>query len=288
MLEAILINGLVIGGVYSMLAIGFSLVFGVARIMNLAHTAFYMVSTFLIFVLTKMAGFSPLISLSLAVPAIGILGVLCYKLCFDRVKGQETAIMIISLALAMLLQEILLLIFEADLRSIPPFVPGLVEIARVKIMFQDLFVIAISFVTMIGVWLLLSKTTLGNAIRAVSEDKEVANLMGIDVSRICLMTMAISSMLAGIAGGVSNPMVEPFMWLHPLTIVLAAVLLGGLGSVKGSVIGAYILGFVESALVFLIPGGSFLKGSVSLSTMVIVLLIRPEGLYGIIFEEERL
>jgi branched-chain amino acid transport system permease protein len=133
------------------------------------------------------------------------------------------------------------------------------------------------------------KTKLGLAIRSTAEDREVANLMGMNESRVAMVTVGISIALAGFTGAVIVPLtiVEPFMWMHPLIMMLAVVVLGGLGSIKGSFVAAYILGFAEALVVFLIPMGAFLKGSVALSIMILVLLIRPEGLFGIAFEEER-
>ena len=127
------------------------------------------------------------------------------------------------------------------------------------------------------------------AIRSTAEDREVANLMGMNESRVAMITMGISVGLASLTGAVIVPLtiVNPFMWMHPLIMMMAVVVLGGLGSLKGSFVGAYILGFAEALVVFLAPMGAYLKGSVALSVMIIVLLIRPEGLFGVAFEEER-
>lgn len=290
MIEAILVNGLVAGGMYAILAVGFSLVFGTAKIMNMAHTAFYMLAAFLIFITTTMFGFPSLPAIVLSIAMTGIIGIAFYKLCLDRIKEHPVAVMIISVAVAILFQEIFLIGFGGHFRAIDPFVSGFVEIAGIRATYQQVIAIATSLVALVTVWLLLSKTRVGNAIRAVAEDREIANVMGINVSRICVITMGISAGLAAVAGAVVAPifMVHPLMWLHPLTIVLAAVILGGLGSIKGSIIGAFILGFVETAVVFLVPMGTFLKGAVGLSVMVVVLLLRPEGLFGVAFEEERL
>jgi branched-chain amino acid transport system permease protein len=132
-------------------------------------------------------------------------------------------------------------------------------------------------------------TKLGLAIRSTAEDREVANLMGMNESRVAMITMAISVALAGFTGAVVVPLttVNPFMWMHPLIMMMAVVVLGGLGSIKGSFFAAYILGFAEALVVFLAPMGAFLKDSVALSVMILVLLIRPEGLFGVAFEEER-
>ena len=140
-----------------------------------------------------------------------------------------------------------------------------------------------------GLRFLLMKTRLGVAIRATAQDREVANLMGMNESRVAMITVGISLTLAAVTGAVIAPLtiVDPFMWMHPLIMMMAVVVLGGLGSIKGSFIAAYILGLAESLVVFLIPMGAFLKGSVALSIMILVLLLRPEGLYGVVFEEER-
>jgi len=139
------------------------------------------------------------------------------------------------------------------------------------------------------IWAFLMKTNLGLAIRSTAQDREVANLMGMNVARVAMLTMAVSVMLAAIGGAVVVPLyvLDPHMWMHPLIMILAVVVLGGLGSLKGSFVGAYILGFAEALVVFLVPMGAFLKGSVALSIMIVVLLIRPEGLFGVAFEEER-
>jgi len=289
MFLSILINGLVSGGMYAVLAVGFSLVFGVAKILNLAHTAFYMVTAFLILTGT-IIGLKLSISVIMAVIVTGLLGIVCYKLCFDRVKVHETAVMIISVAIAMLFQEIFLLIFSEQFRMIKAFIPGFVEIAGVRVLYHHFFAVGASLVTLILVWLVLSKTRLGKAMRAINQDSEIANLMGIDVGRISLLVLGISAILAGVAAVAIVPivMVHPLMWTDPLVIVLSSVVLGGLGSIKGSIIAAFILGFAETWVIFVVPSGSFLKGAISLTVMVIVLLLRPEGLFGVVFEEERL
>lgn len=290
MLQMIITNGLVYGGVYAMLAVGFTLIFGVAKILNMAHTAFYMVCAFTIYSITSLLGFSLLPSSLLSILFTTILGIIFYKFLFDPVKVHENAVLIVSIALANLLQEIIFLIYAGHFRKNPSIIEGYFEIAGIRILSQHLIVLGGSFLCLAFLWWMLTKTRLGNAIRAIADDRETANLMGINVGRMCMVTMGISAALAGIAAAVVGPLfvVEPTMWVHPLIMTLAIVVLGGVGSVKGSVIAAFILAFSETSVVFLIPGGAFLRGAVSLSAMVIVLLIRPEGLFGVLFEEERL
>jgi branched-chain amino acid transport system permease protein len=237
-----------------------------------------------------MLGFPLTLSTIFAILVTCVIGLGCYKLLFDRIKEHETALIIISVALAMALQEVLLLIYGAHYYRVAPFIRGYVEIIGIRVLYQHFFTIGVSIATLIGAWILLSKTKLGNAINAVAQDREIANIMGINVSRICMITMGISVGLAGIAGAVVAPVftVHARMWVPPLVIVLPVVVLGGLGSIKGSIIAAFILGFAETAVIFLIPKGAFLRGAVSMSIMIAVLLMRPEGLFGVAFEEERL
>jgi branched-chain amino acid transport system permease protein len=160
---------------------------------------------------------------------------------------------------------------------------------NVKIFYQQLLTFGAVVAVLVALWLMLMKTRLGLAIRCMAEDREVANLMGINERLVAMATMGISVGLAAFTGAVVVPLtiVNPFMWMEPLIIMMAVVVLGGLGSLKGSFLGAYILGFTEALVVFLIPKGAFLKGSVALSIMILVLILRPEGLFGIAFEEER-
>ena len=283
------IAGLINGSTYALLAIGFSLIFGVARIVNIAHTAFYMVASYCIYLIVQKLGYHPFVGMLVAVPLITLLGLIFYKLFIDPIREHEAAVLIGTIALAIAIQEIMLLIFTGDYLSVPALVKGYFTIFDVKVFYQQLLTFVVALIILGALRLLLMNTKLGLAIRSTAEDREVANLMGINESRVAMITMGISVGLAAVTGSVVVPLttISPFMWMHPLIMMMAVVVLGGLGSIKGSFAGAYILGFAEALVVFLIPMGSFLKGSVALSIMILVLLIRPEGLFGIAFEEER-
>lgn len=289
MIQNIIINGLINGSIYALLAIGFSLIFGVARIVNIAHTAFYMLAAYFIYVGFHYLGMSPYISMPLSVLAVGLLSIICYKIFIQPIREHEAAVLIATIALAMVIQEALLIAFGGHYLGVPPLVSGYATIAGVKVTYQHLLALSVAVLALFGVWLLLMKTKLGLALRSTAQDREVANLMGMNEARVAMVTMGISVMMAGIAGAVVVPLfvLDPHMWMHPLIMMLAIVVLGGLGSIKGSFAGAYIMAFTEVLVVFLIPMGAFLKGSVALSIMILVLLIRPEGLFGVAFEEER-
>jgi branched-chain amino acid transport system permease protein len=285
----IIITSLINGSTYALLAIGFSLIFGVARIVNIAHTAFYMVASYGIYFMTQKLGYHPVLGMIAAVPFTTLLGLISYRLFIDPIREHEAAVLIGTIALAIALQELMLIVFTGDYLSVPALISGYFSFFGVKVFYQQLLTCITALLILGALRLLLMKTRLGLAIRSTAGDREVANLMGMNESRIALMTVGISVALAAVTGAVIVPLtiVEPFMWMHPLIMMMAVVVLGGLGSIKGSFLAAYILGFAEALVVFLIPMGAFLKGSVALSIMILVLLIRPEGLFGVAFEEER-
>jgi branched-chain amino acid transport system permease protein len=289
MIIDIVISSLINGSIYAILAIGFSLIFGVARIVNIAHTAFYMLASYCIYYMTNKLGIHSILAMMVAVLVVTILGLISYKLLIDPIREHEAAVLIATIALAMALQEIMLLFFSGDFLSVPPLIEGFFSILGVKVFYQQFLTFVVVLVILAALRAFLMKSRLGLAIRSTAQDREVANLMGMNESRVTMLAVGISVALAGLAGAVVVPLtiVNPFMWLHPLIMMMAVVVLGGLGSIKGSFIAAYILGFAEALVVFLAPMGAYLKDSVALSIMILVLLIRPGGLFGVTFEEER-
>jgi len=297
MIEGIIVQTLVKGSVYALLALGFALIFGVARVLQLSHTSFYMLAAYGLFTFTDIAFLgkyaplsNPAVAIVLSLLITTGIGLAVYKLFIDRVREHHVTVMLITLAVAMAFQQIMVIIFSGQYRSAPSFVTGYWEILGVKVAYQNVLVFVAAGIVLLIVWALLQKTRLGIAIRATAQDTEIANLMGINVSTILFLVMGIAAALAAIAGILVAPtmVLEPGMLWPPFVMVMAIITLGGLGSIKGSVIGAFILALVETLVVFLLPTGAFLKGSAALLVMIIVLIFRPEGLFGIVFEEERL
>ena len=290
MIPAIIIGTLTTGGIYALLAAGMTLIFGVAHIVNLAHTAFYVVAAYFIWFFMSQLGLNAVASIAITLPAVTLLGLLSYQFLLNRVRQHAQAVLLITIALAIVFQEILLALFGSHLHTSPPFIAGSTDILGATIQNQRLLLLGVVAVVMVALWLFLSKTKLGTAIRATANDAEVANLMGISVPRTLLITMGIGTFLAAVAAAVmaSVWVFYPFAWMAPLTMILAIVVLGGLGSIKGSVIGAFIIGLVETLVVFLLPEQGYMKMAIALLAMIIVLSVRPGGLFGIVFEEERL
>ena len=289
MLLDIIISMLINGSVYALLAIGFSLIFGVARIVNIAHTAFYMIAAYFIFYGTSSLGLHPFWGMLGSITLVVLFGLIVYKLIIDPIREHEGTVLIATIALAMAMQELTHLLFGSEFLSVPAMIKGFTTLFGAKITYQQILTLLAALFVLVIIWSLLFKTRLGLAIRSTANDREVANLMGMNEAKVSMITLAVSVGLAAFTGAVVVPLkiLSPYMWAPPLVMMMAVVVLGGMGSLKGSFLGAYILALAEAIVVFQWPEQGFLKESVALTIMILVLLIRPEGLYGIAFEEER-
>jgi len=289
MIQDIVVNGLINGSVYALLAIGFSLIFGVARVVNIAHTALFMIAAYLLLIGLDYWGLAAPLAVLLSIVVTTILGLICYQLVIKPIREHEGAVLIATIALAMVIQEIILILFKGHYLGVPPAATGFLVLGGVKVANQHLLALGVAVLALIATWSLLFRTKVGLGIRCTAQDREVANLMGINVNKEIMLALGISVGLAAVAGAIVAPLhnIYPHMWMPPLIMMLAIVVLGGLGSIKGSFIASYILGFTEALVVFAFPTWGFLKEPVALSIMILALLIRPEGLFGVAFEEER-
>lgn len=288
-IETITIKGALTGGTFALLALGFTLSYGVAEIVNMAHGALFMVGTYIFFFLVAPPpfGFTQLDllpALILAVIFTGIVGALVYVLTIHPIIEDLIAVLVVTVGVALIFQQLIILQFKTKHMAVPPFLSGTVSIWGVTVTYSRLLAFAVSLVFFAGVWIFITKSKIGGAMRAVAQDREMAMLVGINTTRLYMLTMGISASLAAVAGifivSSTSQVAQPYMWLHPLAISFAIVILGGLGSIKGSLIGAFIVGFAETAVEVSLPEGGFLKGAVALSIMVLILLLRPRGLFG--------
>jgi branched-chain amino acid transport system permease protein len=290
MVEQLIVYTLLKGGIFALLAIGFSLIFGVARMINLAHTGFYMLAAYGVWYFSTQLGLGVIESIIIALVITTLLGILSYRFILDRIREHHAAVLLVTLTIAVFFEELMFLIFKGYYRTVPVYVGGFVEILGIKISGQYLLTIGVVTAMIIAVMLIINKTKLGIALRATAQDAEIANLMGISISRVLMITMGIATFLGAVAGATMAPslVINPTLWSSPLVTMMVIVVLGGLGSIKGSVIGAFIIAFVETLVILTLSGGGYLKETFVLLAMVIVLVVRPGGLFGIMFEEERL
>jgi len=288
--EILVVFSLVTGGVYALLAVGFSLIFGVGRVLNLAHAAFLMLASYSMWYLISRQGLGVVEAIAITIPFVTLLGMLSYKLFIDRIREHHAAVLLITIALLLVFEQVLLMRFGGHVRTVPSFIPGFSTILGIRVLNQHLVILGIVAACIAVVQLVLKRTKLGITIRAVANDAEVANLMGISSSRTLIITTGIATALAAVAGVAMAPVwtITPTMWASPMLMMMVIVVLGGLGSIKGSIIGAFIIGFIQVLVIALMPGGGYLNQTFVLLAMVVVLVVRPGGLFGTVFEEERL
>jgi branched-chain amino acid transport system permease protein len=281
----ILIIGMVRGALYSLIALGFVLIFSVGGILNLAHGTYYMLGAYFTFIFYQRifhggAGGILISSVASAVAAVMILACLVYYVLLRRRIDSLIYTMVMTLALALFVGEIMSLLFGVSGTSVPSLVEGNLAVSGVKIINQQLLILPVTASILPGLWLFLKKTRMGQSIDAVSQHRTGALLMGVDVDRATLVTSGLSAGLAALAGALIAPVssVVPDMWVFPLIKAFAIAILGGMGSLTGSVIASFVLGYAEIFTSFLIE--EQLTEMISLAVIVLVLIFKPSGIMG--------
>ncbi|MFQ5835802.1 MAG: branched-chain amino acid ABC transporter permease [bacterium] len=289
-IKLITIYGALAGAVYALLALGFTLIYGVANVVNMAHGSFFMLGAYM-FIAFGPLGLSQLDvipALILATIFVGIVSSVVYVLTIHPIVEDELAVLVATIGVALILEQLIVIgfsrAFGGTYLAVPSFLSGYVTFLGMKVVMARILVAVISLVLFAAVLIFVTKSKIGRAMRAVAQDREVAMLMGINTTKLYMLTMAISASLAATAGifiaSAISGTANPAMWLRPLVLSFAIVILGGLGSIKGTFIGAFIVGYAENAVIIVIPEGSFLGGAAALVIMVLVLLLRPRGIFG--------
>jgi len=276
----IAIYGAVISSIYALLAVGFTLIFGVARILNLAHGSFYALGAYAVYALTANAHLPLWLAAIVSVLFVGALGILVERVLVRPLRRSMLAVLLITLAVALMVEQVLLLVFGSEARNVPSMVDVTYHLLGVDISGQRLLALAGSVVVLIGLWIFLQFTRVGSAILAISQDAEAAQYMGIHSDRMYSIVMGVSAGMAAVAGVLVAPFqtVIPSMGLLPLVKAFAIVVVGGLGSIAGSIIGALLLGYSETIIAFEVS----IEWSqiVSVAAVLVTLLIRPAGFFG--------
>jgi branched-chain amino acid transport system permease protein len=275
----VLINGLMLGLTYVLIASGFSLIYGIMRLLNFAHGEFYMLGAFSTYLLCEHLGLNYFAALLLSMILVAILGVMVYHFFFRPFRDQHDPSLVIALGVAMLIGGASLLVFGEKDKSVTPVFSGVMKIFGATLSLERIAVIVMAVFLMAALTLFIKYSKLGQAMRAVAQDREAAALQGIGVDSTFALCMAISSALAGAAGALLAPLffVNPFLGMHAVLKALVVVVIGGLGSIPGAIAGGLLLGFVESF------GNTFLGGATEMLGFIIVmivLLVRPQGLFG--------
>ncbi|MFO7323110.1 MAG: branched-chain amino acid ABC transporter permease [Chloroflexota bacterium] len=279
-----IINGLTLGAFYALITLGLSLIFGVARLVNFAHGDIFMVGGYTLFLLLNLSGITlpyPLIVV-LVVVVTALVGLLIERVVIHPILNRSWRVQAVAtLGISIVLQNLALILFTSDPKQTPTiYSRQIIEIMDIRISVQRLIIlVAVIFIFLALQWF-VKHTQTGKAMRAVSQNREMCQIVGIDVPRIAMITFAISSGLAGLAAALMSPLfsVMPTMGSLLTLKALAAVILGGLGQVNGAFFAAFLLGLVEALFSGYVSYAY--RDVVSFGLFVLILFVRPQGLFG--------
>lgn len=280
-----LISGISLGSVYAIIALGYTMVYGIAKMLNFAHGDVIMVGAYISFCTTSYLGLSPLVSVLLAIVVCTVLGIVIERLAYKPLRqAPALAVLITAIGVSYFLQNAALLVWGSSSKTFSSVVGDW----SIKLFDGQLTITGVTIVTvlacvviMIGLTLFTTKTKMGTAMRAVSEDKGAAQLMGISVNSTISLTFAIGSGLAAIAGVLlcsAYPMLMPTTGSMPGIKAFTAAVFGGIGSIPGAMVGGILLGIIEIFAKAYIS--TQLSDAVVFAVLIIVLLVKPDGLLG--------
>jgi branched-chain amino acid transport system permease protein len=276
------INGILIGGVYSLVAVGLNLIFGVMKIVNFAHGALMMLGMYIAYWAATLFAVNPYLSPLVVIPLMFLLGAVIQSFLINPIiTAPEHNQLLLTLGVSLFLENLALFLWSPDYRVLAT------PLARINYYFGDLSIslvrllaFGVSMVASAALYLLLTRTDLGKAIRAASEEREGAILMGINVRRIFFICFGIGAACAGVAGATIAPFFPVYPHVGGLFVITAfvVVVLGGMGSFTGAFAGGLIIGVAESLGAIFLPGS--MKAIVSFSIFILILLFKPTGLFG--------
>ena len=281
-----LINGLSLGSVYAIIALGYTMVYGIAKMLNFAHGDVIMIGAYTSFIAMTQAGFSPAASVIIAVCVCTVLGIVIERIAYKPLRNASSslAVLITAIGVSYLLQNIALLVFGENAKTFQSVIKWKgVSLAdgKLNISGETIVTIAVCLIIMVVLMIFVQKTKPGQAMRAVSEDKGAAQLMGINVNATIALTFAIGSALAAVAGVMycsAYPTLSPYTGSMPGIKAFVAAVFGGIGSIPGAFIGGLLLGVIEIFGKAYIS--SLLADAIVFAVLIIVLLVKPTGLLG--------
>lgn len=277
-----LINGIHIGSIYALVAIGYSMVYGIIKLINFAHGDIIMVGSYVVWYCMIRLGLPYWAAIPITMLACALLGVLIERIAYRPLrKAARISLLITAIGISLLLQNIALKVFSPTPKMFPSFITGGIQLGTRQISMTTIVTIVVSLALMVLLTLFINKTRSGTAMRAVSEDSDAAQLMGVNINRTISMTFAIGSALAGIAAVLyccSYTQLTPTMGgMLGLKAFIAAVL-GGIGSIPGAMLGGFLIGLAESLTIGYIS--SSFADTIVFSILILVLLFKPSGLLG--------
>ncbi len=277
-----LINGLSIGGIYAMIALGYTMVYGIAKMLNFAHGDIIMVGGYTIYVFMNMTG-HPLIAVAVAVVFCVLLGITIEKVAYKPLRGASPlAVLITAIGVSYLLQSLAQIVFGSAPKMVKIADMGVLKIGSLKIQNYTLLTLSCSIVVMIALTLFVKFTKIGRAMLATSEDKAATQLMGINVNNVITVTFAIGSALAALAGLfylLKAPSISNTFGSMPGIKAFTAAVIGGIGSIPGAMLGGILLGIVE-CISYKIPAIAAYTDAIEFLILIVILLVKPTGILG--------
>ena len=280
-----LINGVSLGSIYAVIALGYTMVYGIAKMLNFAHGDVIMVGAYIVFALTSYAGVTPYLALVISMAACTLLGMAIERFAYKPLRGASPlAVLITAIGVSYFLQNMALLIFGSQAKSFTSIVnlPALtLADGKITISAETIVTIIVSLIIMVSLTLFVNKTKPGRAMLAVSEDKGAAQLMGVNVNATISLTFAIGSGLAAVAGVLlcsAYPTLSSQTGAMPGIKAFVAAVLGGIGSIPGAVIGGVLIGVIEILSRSYIS--SQMADAIVFAVLIIVLLVKPTGILG--------
>lgn len=280
-----LINGISLGSIYALIALGYTMVYGIINLINFAHGDIYMVGAYVGYALTTFFGLSFFPSLLISMIVCSILGMIIEKVAYKPIRNStRIAALITAISVSLFLQYTMMYFVTPDTRTFPEVLKSnrlTLFNGKVILDSKNIYILLITIFLMFGLQYIVHKTKIGKAMRAVSLDKDAAELMGIDVNKTISYTFAIGSALAGAAGvlvGVYYNTINPLMGAAPGLKAFVAAVLGGIGIIPGAMFGGFFLGMIETIVSGY--GGSIFKDAVAFGILIIILLVKPNGLLG--------
>lgn len=283
-----LLNGLSVGGTYAMIALGYTMVYGIAKLLNFAHGDIIMVGGYMIYVTMAVTG-HPLIGLLVAIVFCMILGITIEKVAYKPLRGASPlAVLITAIGISYLLQSTAQMIFGSSPKMVIIADMGNLTIGSLKVPFYTVITLVCSFVIMIALNIFVKYTKVGRAMQAVSEDRGAAQLMGINVNGIIMITFAIGSALAAFAGFfmlMKSPSLSNTLGAMPGIKAFTAAVIGGIGSIPGATLGGILMGVVEAAS-YKIPIIAPYTDAIEFLILIVILLVKPSGILGKVRREK--
>lgn len=281
----IIVNGILLGMAFSMMGMGFALLFGVGKVFDLAYGSYYTLAPYLTVAIVPLFyfRFGTIPAFIVALTAVALIGYMIHRFLINPIRDKPMNIFIMTIALAMLIQEAMVAVWGSEDIYVPNVWGGTTMIFGVMVLNQKMAIMIVSLLVIFSLWFFLTKTKTGLALRVVAEKPEVARIVGINLKKMYILIALIGSVISGISGFFMCSLYSatPFVWVEVMTVGFLVIVMAGLGNIWGVIPAGLIMGFIETSIAFSFPQGAYLKRPAVLIILILLLTFRPSGLFGV-------